>query len=130
MRFLHFVLWVSFVPLATVGVHANPPASAAGSANPGLHSLSPAHTPIAHANRAYSVPLQTSSTSVGRLRLRSGTALVIAQDNDQTLYAKNTQAPMPIASITKLMTAMVILDASLPMDEEVTITSGDKDRLR
>jgi D-alanyl-D-alanine endopeptidase (penicillin-binding protein 7) len=64
------------------------------------------------------------------LALRSAAALVISQDDGQLLYAKNTDAVMPIASITKLMTAMVILDAGLPLDEPVTITRQDVDRLK
>ncbi|HEY7758479.1 MAG TPA: hypothetical protein VIA64_03595, partial [Burkholderiales bacterium] len=56
------------------------------------------------------------------LALRSAAALVISQDDGQLLYAKNTDAVMPIASITKLMTAMVILDSGLSLDEPVTIT--------
>jgi D-alanyl-D-alanine endopeptidase (penicillin-binding protein 7) len=74
--------------------------------------------------------VRANSPSSRKLRLRSGTALVIDQDDDRTLYAKNAQAALPIASITKLMTAMVILDAELPMDAEVTIAKADKDRLR
>ena len=38
--------------------------------------------------------------------------------------------PLPIASITKLMTAMVILDASLPMDEKITIAKADRDLIQ
>ncbi|HEY7759109.1 MAG TPA: D-alanyl-D-alanine endopeptidase, partial [Burkholderiales bacterium] len=52
------------------------------------------------------------------------------QDDGQLLYAKNTDAVMPIASITKLMTAMVILDSGLSLDEPVTITRWDVDRLK
>jgi D-alanyl-D-alanine endopeptidase (penicillin-binding protein 7) len=64
------------------------------------------------------------------LALRSAAALVISQDDGQLLYAKNTDAVMPIASITKLMTAMVILDSGLSLDEPVTITRHDVDRLK
>jgi D-alanyl-D-alanine endopeptidase (penicillin-binding protein 7) len=64
------------------------------------------------------------------LALRSAAALVISQDDGQLLYAKNTDAVMPIASITKLMTAMVILDSGLSLDEPVTITRWDVDRLK
>ncbi len=65
-----------------------------------------------------------------RLRLQSETVLVIDQDSGATLYTKNTEARAPIASITKLMTAMVVLDAHLPLTETVTITNEDTDRLR
>jgi D-alanyl-D-alanine endopeptidase (penicillin-binding protein 7) len=64
------------------------------------------------------------------LALRSAAALVISQDDGQLLYAKNTDTVMPIASITKLMTAMVILDSGLSLDEPVTITRHDVDRLK
>jgi D-alanyl-D-alanine endopeptidase (penicillin-binding protein 7) len=64
------------------------------------------------------------------LALRSAAALVLSQEDGQLLYAKNTDAVMPIASITKLMTAMVMLDSGLSLDEPVTITRQDVDRLK
>jgi D-alanyl-D-alanine endopeptidase (penicillin-binding protein 7) len=64
------------------------------------------------------------------LALRSAAALVISQDDGQLLYAKNTDAVMPIASITKLMTAMVILDYGLDLDEEVVLTKEDAVRMK
>jgi serine-type D-Ala-D-Ala endopeptidase (penicillin-binding protein 7) len=64
------------------------------------------------------------------LKLRSAAALVVSQDHGELLYAKNTDAVMPIASITKLMTAMVVLDSGLPLEEEVTIEPGDVDVLK
>ncbi len=65
-----------------------------------------------------------------KLGLRSEVALVIDQEYEQPLYAKNVDAQMPIASITKLMTAMVVLDAQLPLDELITVSKEDVDRLR
>jgi serine-type D-Ala-D-Ala endopeptidase (penicillin-binding protein 7) len=64
------------------------------------------------------------------LQLGSSKALIINQETGETLYAKNTNTPTPIASVTKLMTAMVVLDAMLPMDEKLTVTSDDIDRLK
>src|SRR5690242_7727653 len=64
------------------------------------------------------------------LKLRSAAALVVSQDHGQLLYAKNTDAVMPIASITKLMTAMVVMDSGLPLNEEVTIDQADVDVLK
>ena len=46
------------------------------------------------------------------------------------IYAKNTQESTPIASVTKLMTAMVVLDAKLPMDEVLYISDADIDYLK
>ena len=66
----------------------------------------------------------------GRLRLRSSFAVVLDQERGQVLYAKNATEVTPIASLTKLMTAMVILDRSLPMDEPITIREEDVDTLR
>lgn len=60
----------------------------------------------------------------------SGSALVINSSTGVPLYQKNIQRQAPIASITKLMTAMVILDSDLSMNEPITITSEDIDRLK
>jgi D-alanyl-D-alanine endopeptidase (penicillin-binding protein 7) len=64
------------------------------------------------------------------LDLRSSAALVIDQQSGAALYAKNIDVPTSIASITKLMTAMVTLDANLPLDEEIVIGNEDVDHLK
>lgn len=51
--------------------------------------------------------------------------LVIDAETNDVLFEKNYQDVRPIASITKLMTAVVVVDAKLPMDEMITITSDD-----
>jgi serine-type D-Ala-D-Ala endopeptidase (penicillin-binding protein 7) len=61
------------------------------------------------------------------LELRSGAVLVLDQDTNEVLLAKNQHAVLPIASITKLMTALVVADAEQPMDELLTITAEDID---
>ena len=61
------------------------------------------------------------------LDLRSSVALVIDQDTQEVLFSKNDQAVLPIASLTKLMTALVVSEARLPMDEVITITQDDVD---
>jgi D-alanyl-D-alanine endopeptidase (penicillin-binding protein 7) len=61
------------------------------------------------------------------LELKSGVALVLDQDTNEVLLAKNTQAVLPIASITKLMTALVVIEAGLPLDEVLTVDSQDID---
>ena len=61
------------------------------------------------------------------LDLRSAVALVVDQRSGATVYAKNSLAVLPIASITKLMTAMVVLDAQLPLDETLEISAADID---
>lgn len=59
------------------------------------------------------------------LALKSAVALVIDQDTNEVLVSKNPQAVLPIASITKLMTAVVVADAKLPMDEWLEVTAID-----
>ncbi|MBI4998600.1 MAG: D-alanyl-D-alanine endopeptidase [Rhodocyclales bacterium] len=59
--------------------------------------------------------------------LRSASALVLDQSSGAVLFEKNASAQLPIASITKLMTAMVVLDAKLDMQEELAIGKEDVD---
>ncbi len=61
------------------------------------------------------------------LDLKSSVALVVDQDTNEVLFAKNPEAVLPIASLTKLMTAMVMVEAKLDMDEAITVTSEDVD---
>jgi D-alanyl-D-alanine endopeptidase (penicillin-binding protein 7) len=58
--------------------------------------------------------------------LKSEMAIVVDQDTDEVLYQKNADQVSSIASITKLMTAMVTLDAQLPLDEELEVTGEDR----
>jgi len=62
--------------------------------------------------------------------LRSSIALIYDEQAQRPLYAKGEENVVPIASITKLMTAMVVLDARLPMDEKITLTRQDEDRYK
>jgi D-alanyl-D-alanine endopeptidase (penicillin-binding protein 7) len=66
----------------------------------------------------------------GALNLKSAAAIVVRMDDGRALYAKNTGEVMPIASITKLMTAMVVLDSRLSLIEPITITTADIDRIK
>ncbi|QOG40098.1 serine hydrolase [Neisseria gonorrhoeae] len=66
----------------------------------------------------------------GGLILSSQSALVVNNKTGQILYQKNADRIMPIASISKLMSAMVVLDANLDMNETVTITPDEIDRLK
>ncbi|MBA4142378.1 MAG: D-alanyl-D-alanine endopeptidase [Nitrosospira sp.] len=66
----------------------------------------------------------------GGLNLRSQAALIMDAQSGQILFSKNADKIMPIASITKLMTAIVVLDALLPLDEEIFIEKADVDVLK
>lgn len=61
------------------------------------------------------------------LALKSSVAFVMDQDTKEVLLSKNEQAVLPIASITKLMTGLLVSEAHLPMDENITITQADVD---
>lgn len=61
------------------------------------------------------------------LDLKSSVALVIDQDTREVLLSKNDHAVLPIASLTKLMTGVIISGAKLPMDEMITVTQDDVD---
>jgi serine-type D-Ala-D-Ala endopeptidase (penicillin-binding protein 7) len=65
-----------------------------------------------------------------RLAIESSAAVVIDQSSGRVLVEKHPDAVVPIASITKLMTAMVVLDARLDLDEVIAITSADIDDLK
>ena len=96
----------------------------------------PSRTAIAKASKPSSKtaprPLGHSASAghgSGSVNVESGAALVVDAAGD-VVYAKNPDEVLPIASITKLMTALVVLDAGLPLDETITISEDDKDHLR
>lgn len=65
-----------------------------------------------------------------RLALKSNAALVVDQDTFEVLFDKNSAVPLPIASLTKLMTALVVVEARQEMDEVLEVTADDIDRER
>lgn len=64
------------------------------------------------------------------LDLNSSVALVVDQQTNEVLFSKNDSAVLPIASLTKLMTGLVVTDANLPLDELVTISADDVDTVK
>ncbi|MFS8976093.1 D-alanyl-D-alanine endopeptidase [Cupriavidus necator] len=83
-----------------------------------------AFTPQAKPSLGEAMGLRDTSDA---LALRSSVALVMDQNSNEVLFQKNASAVLPIASITKLMTALVVMDARLPMDEVLTISEDDRD---
>ena len=85
--------------------------------------------------RTAEVRAAQQSPSLGRLTglhatgdaldLKSSVALVVDQNTDEVLFSKNSSAVLPIASITKLMTALVVTEAGLALDEVLTVTPED-----
>lgn len=66
----------------------------------------------------------------GGPNLKSHAALILDAQHGRILFDKNADTVMPIASITKLMTAIVVLDAQLPLGERITVESADIDVLK
>ncbi len=75
-------------------------------------------------------PQRARSQSAPTIDVRSRAAIVVRADTGTVLYRKNADQPLPIASITKLMTAMVVLDAKQSMNQPIDITTAEIDRLR
>ena len=73
-------------------------------------------THLKYANRA----------SLAQPSLRSSAALVLDATHASVLYSRHSDVAMPIASITKLMTALVVTDAAQPLDEELVVTDDDR----
>ena len=92
---------------------------------------------VAKRNRATKVQAVAARPSFGQmaglhgsqdvLSLKSSVALVIDQETSEILFSKNDKAVLPIASLTKLMTGLVLSEARLSMDELITITQADID---
>ena len=73
---------------------------------------------------------QVDALDPARLKVSSANVLVIDAAADRQIYAKAADEVTPIASVTKLMTAMVVLDAGLSLDEVLDIDTGDFDYLK
>jgi serine-type D-Ala-D-Ala endopeptidase (penicillin-binding protein 7) len=83
-----------------------------------------------HIQRQNAIDLGEYYDGSGVLQLASSKALIINQNTGEVVYAKNTNSPSPIASITKLMTAMVMLDAKQSLDESIYVTNQDVDYVK
>lgn len=84
--------------------------------------------------RAEIIPMSSSFGHIAGLQsahdaldLKSSVALVIDQDTSEVLFSKNDKAILPIASLTKLMTGLVVSEARLPMNDVITISQEDVD---
>ena len=84
-------------------------------------------SPIARMPSAREALAVAAGVGAGRVpAIRSEFALVVDQDTNEVLMQKNPNEVSSIASITKLMTAMVTLDAGLPLDEELQVTQAER----
>jgi D-alanyl-D-alanine endopeptidase (penicillin-binding protein 7) len=114
--------------LGAAGLLALPPLHAANSKHRVTVRYAP-NSPATSLAAKYN-PANSSNaelTFAGMPVLKSATVLVVDLDGGQAIYSKNTQSVTPIASITKLMTSMVVLDANLPLEETIYIDPADFD---
>jgi D-alanyl-D-alanine endopeptidase (penicillin-binding protein 7) len=94
-------------------------AAADASAGPSLPASHRARVRAHHAHKASDQPL-----------LRSGSVLVLDENSSSVLLSRHSDVAAPIASITKLMTALVVLDAGQSLDEAIEITRDDQDDVK
>jgi D-alanyl-D-alanine endopeptidase (penicillin-binding protein 7) len=94
-----------------------------------LVAASPEPTPTPAVARIPAADL-AAHANPRHLALHSEAALVMDADEGLTLYGQQVDKSRPIASLTKLMTAMVVLDAGQSLDEPILVTEDDRDRLR
>ena len=92
-----------------------------------VHAVRHVHAPVRHAQAR---PVSDARLGGDPVSLASGSAIVIDARTHQVLLSKDAGDVRPIASLTKLMTAAVVLDAHLPMDERIAITDADIDTLK
>ena len=145
-QWVRFVAALTALAVATGGALAPVPASAATASKPATtkstqKTQKKKKAPVKKKSRtshtrktARAAPpvlsygqLQGLHATPDPLSLKSSVALVVDQDTGKVLFSKNPQAVLPIASITKLMTALVVTEAELPLDEVLTVTQDDVD---
>lgn len=76
------------------------------------------------------LPAVSAAPNPAKLEVRSSSALVVDVKTGKTLYQKNATKVRPIASLTKLMTALVVLDAKQNLNQNITVDKNDLDRVK
>ena len=76
------------------------------------------------------LPAVSAAPNPAKLEVRSSSALVVDVKTGKTLYQNNATKVRPIASLTKLMTALVVLDAKQNLNQTITVDKNDLDRVK
>ena len=92
-----------------------------------VYAIVPARPSIAEAQGLRFGPGTPLGDFEDNLAVKSSVALVMEEGTQDVLFSRNTKVALPIASITKLMTSLVVLDARQSMDEMITVTADDLD---
>ena len=108
---MHQVRWLGMTALLCVAL-----ATSAGAAAASGGSVVKTH--LKYSSRA----------ALAQPALRSSAALVLDATHSSVLYSRHSDVALPIASITKLMTALVVMDAGQPLDEELVVGNEDRSR--
>lgn len=103
---------------STTATASKPATSKAATGKTAASKTKTAHASTAARSKAGAV--------AGLPAIRSNSILVVDGRDSSVLLSKNADVPAPIASITKLMTALVVLDAKLPLDEPIKVTNQDR----
>jgi D-alanyl-D-alanine endopeptidase (penicillin-binding protein 7) len=93
-------------------------------------NASPADLKLSQALERTPQSATQETPNTANLDLRSAAVLVVDQKTGKALYAKNPDMQTPIASITKLMTSLVVLEAGQSLSEQITVSDADVDRLK
>ncbi|HEY6354216.1 MAG TPA: D-alanyl-D-alanine endopeptidase [Burkholderiaceae bacterium] len=121
------VCYLSAPAVAATSAESNPAVMAKATVSSAGTATSPRRKARVSAERPSSAQKLGLHGSEDALDLKSSAALVIDQDTDEVLFSKNAEAVLPIASITKLMTAIVVLDAAQPMEEPLKVSKVSLD---
>jgi D-alanyl-D-alanine endopeptidase (penicillin-binding protein 7) len=128
-----FRVWVSAVGLVLTAALVVPAEAAVKRSTSAVKSVKKAAPSSKRLVRVRHAPRPSVGQRLGLhatgdpLDLRSAAVLVLDQDTNEVLLSKNSDAVLPIASITKLMTALIVTDAAQPLDEMLTIDAEDVD---
>lgn len=133
----HNRVWVSFISVACACLITHPVAAADNSSHNRTVTGKGSAERIKLASAARDLVRKPSSLAVpladlpaAPVALGSASALVMDTNTGGTVLQKNSGMIVPIASISKLMTAMVVLDADLSLDELISITDNDVDTIK
>ena len=126
---------VSVAVLALALALPSAPSTALAAASSSGAAVRPASAKTSRARQAAPQPVSQGQrlglrATPDPLALRSSVALVIDQDTGEVLFSKNGSAVLPIASLTKFMTALIVTEAEQPLDQLLTITQADVDTLK
>ena len=92
-----------------------------------VYALAPARPSLAASQGLRLTPDEVAADIEDNLGVKSSVALVMEEGTQDVLFSRNTKVALPIASITKLMTSLVVLESRPSMDELITVTADDLD---